>query len=559
MRVWQIIICVGFLLIGIGTGVYLYKHQIFTENQKSHLQFEIDAHERVTLLKNEFKDSFAVLTSLGNLYASSDHVTESEFITFTNPLIKDHPGIQAVEWAPKVLNSNREQFVKRKRKQYPNYTITKLSSSGALIPVEPRPFYYPVAYITPLKNNASSLGFDLYSSAKRRAAINKTIQKGTGQATAPIQLIQHGNNELGFLLFHPIKGSDNLLVAVFQFEGLIESILDKSNPAGLHVSLIDTTDNVHEIIHSHSSRTRKLEEGETSRYVLNVEYEIGGRKWLIRVKSGPNFETISQQPLINLLAAILITIILEFSLYTIFRNENKRIKEVQLKENFLSVMSHEIRTPLHAIIGYIYQLNSKSLGDLNETQQTFVDNCQHASELLMKIVNDTLYYTKKGSANIEFEFSEFNIESVVEKIITLIDPVLEKNSTLLNIDINTSETYVYGDPKRIEQAIFNVLVNAIRHSHKKEIRLSTEESDGMFILRISDSGSGISKEDLKHIFDPYYQGGDKRTHGQGGLGLGLAVAQIIIIAHSGRIEVESEIGVGTTITISLPRLEGTSQ
>jgi signal transduction histidine kinase len=117
---------------------------------------------------------------------------------------------------------------------------------------------------------------------------------------------------------------------------------------------------------------------------------------------------------------------------------------------------------------------------------------------------------------------------------------------------NEDQAIVQGDPDRLRQLMLNLVENAIKYTPSGEIRLSLHKREGQVGLSVSDSGLGISKEDLAHIFERFYRVDKARSREKGGTGLGLSIVDWIVKAHGGYVEVQSEVGKGSTFTVWLP-------
>ena len=111
-----------------------------------------------------------------------------------------------------------------------------------------------------------------------------------------------------------------------------------------------------------------------------------------------------------------------------------------------------------------------------------------------------------------------------------------------------------GDPDRLHQVVLNLLQNAVRYNGEGgEIRLSTVSDEANAVLSVADSGMGIARDDIPHLFERFYRADKARSRAQGGVGLGLSICKSIVDTHGGTISVESEPGIGTTFTVKLPR------
>lgn len=247
-----------------------------------------------------------------------------------------------------------------------------------------------------------------------------------------------------------------------------------------------------------------------------------------------------------------------------FNNMLKRIEESFEKEEYIKEKmrqfilnaSHELRTPLTSIHGFVEVLLRGSAK--NEKQLDLALNTiLMESERLTKLVNDLLLLTKLEQ-KVQVDMAVENIKDIIEEVYPQLKIISGERKILLQLKDNV---LVLVNRNQIKQVIFNLVQNAIQHTDNKSgiITLSvdsTDKSEGSFgILKVSDNGVGISKEDLNHIFDRFFRSESHRSRKLGGYGLGLSIVKSIVDAHNGEIKVDSELGRGTTFTLYLKRIK----
>lgn len=208
-------------------------------------------------LKQELEINRSVLSSIGGLYLASSFVSRDEFALFTKFPLLQHSSIQALEWIPHVIDSERKSYRKLAIEDgLSDFDITERNPQGEMVSAPPRTEYFPVYYVEPMQRNKSALGFDLASNAKRLASLQLAKQTRQPQVTASITLVQEKAQQKGFLIFHPIfKPSEDesgqqpeifqgFALGVFRigelFETAINSIGTHLNP--LQLELADITD-----------------------------------------------------------------------------------------------------------------------------------------------------------------------------------------------------------------------------------------------------------------------------------------------------------------------------
>jgi two-component system NtrC family sensor kinase len=215
-----------------------------------------------------------------------------------------------------------------------------------------------------------------------------------------------------------------------------------------------------------------------------------------------------------------------------------------------ATVAHELNNPLEGILTYS-KLISRKLQKVqkdNEFEKVLEYLCliSEESSRCGRIVKDLLLFSHRGDE----EFTEENLEAIVDKCILLINHHLEIHKIKLDKECEDSTLNIVGDSQKIQQALITILINAIEampNGGTLQVK-SRKENDATAAIRIIDEGYGISEKDLPHIFEPFYSTKQKSK----GTGLGLAVAYGIIDHHKGKIEVENTSPKGTTFKITLP-------
>ncbi len=226
------------------------------------------------------------------------------------------------------------------------------------------------------------------------------------------------------------------------------------------------------------------------------------------------------------------------------------------KSTFLANMSHELRTPLNAIIGYseMLQEEAKDMG-----QKDFARDLQKihgAGKHLLMLINDVLDISKIEAGKMALFIETFDIAPMIQDVATTIDPLVKKNSNTLKVDFADDLGAMRADLTKVRQALFNLLSNACKFTEQGIItlRVAREMVDGgnWISFRVSDTGIGITPEQMGKLFQVFSQAAGSTTLKYGGTGLGLALSQQFCQMMGGDITVESELGQGSTFTIRLP-------
>jgi signal transduction histidine kinase len=226
--------------------------------------------------------------------------------------------------------------------------------------------------------------------------------------------------------------------------------------------------------------------------------------------------------------------------------EVRRQSEEQIR-HFVADASHELRTPLTSIAGYIDVLGRREVVD-PETLQTSLAAMQQESARMTRLVNDLLTLTRFESGR-----APSRQPVVLDQFVgqTLDELSLRDKGAVESRDLQPGVT-VRADPEALKQVVTNLAQNALKYAPGAEQRWSVFQADGRAAIRLQDTGPGISRQDLPHIFERFYRGEKARDRSAGGSGLGLAIAKSIVEAHQGTIDASSEPGQGATFTAWLP-------
>ena len=221
----------------------------------------------------------------------------------------------------------------------------------------------------------------------------------------------------------------------------------------------------------------------------------------------------------------------------------------QIRREMTADIAHELRTPLSVIQGNLEAVLDGVYPPDAEHVQPALDQAQ----LLARLVEDlrTLALAEAGQLSLSLQSTD--VAELVKRVSASFETKAADKHVILSVNAPPALPQVRADGQRIAQVLTNLLGNALRYTPEGgsvDIRLQAEQQS--ILIGVKDTGSGISPQDLPHVFDRFYRADKSRSREGGGSGLGLAIARSIVEAHSGRIWAESEIGKGTSISFALP-------
>ena len=242
------------------------------------------------------------------------------------------------------------------------------------------------------------------------------------------------------------------------------------------------------------------------------------------------------------------------SLAYIYRDFNRMVEELDsvqvLKNDFINNYSHEFKTPIASINGFAELLLEKELPE--ETRKMYLEIIRDESERLSRLTTNTLLLSKLSSQKIVSKTERYSLDEQLRQCALILSPQwLEKKQTFSG-DFEKAD--FEGNRELMQHLWLNLIGNAVKYTPAGgEISVELKQTEESILVRISDTGPGMDKEIMEHLFDPYYQG--DRSHSGQGLGLGLAIAKQIVGLCRGEITVNSRVNEGSEFKVLLPRRE----
>ena len=236
----------------------------------------------------------------------------------------------------------------------------------------------------------------------------------------------------------------------------------------------------------------------------------------------------------------------------IFHDVSKIRTLEAVRKEFVANVSHELRTPLSIITGYLETMIDG--GDDYETNLRFLKTMHKHAQRLNLLVEDHLTISQLESRKVSFHFEQVDLSECVTRVIERLDTRIREIDALVTVNVPKHLSQIEADAFRIDQALFNLVDNALKHGGKTgvKIRIDAWRDGSDTTIEVHDNGPGIPLSDQPHIFERFYRVHKDRSRDAGGTGLGLSIVKHTVQAHGGSVALESAPGSGARFLIKLP-------
>ncbi len=496
-------------------------------------------------MQMKFSEQIALLEQLEIHLSSNFSIATEEFESIQQRLLPRFPILQAIEWIPQVSYDQQNSPVNRQR-------LERLGLDHALNP--------------------------LY-----QQSVAKAMKQSECVATAPLVLKSQTKSSFGLILMKKVSNGvqSGLVLSGFTVNDFLQAILTHHS-GDLWVRLTDLKDNrtlysnfddqnltanrpVFTTMLNFCDRPYQLKTIPTDAYLLQNK-EL--KSW--------TFLTVGLFGVSMLTGMMLLvtgyTIRIEDTVHerTLELSESKAKSEFlrekaeqanQAKSEFLANMSHEIRTPLNGILGMAYLIRH---GGLNPQQAKYMDKLEISSQHLLSVINAILDLSKIEAGSLTMEEAPVNIESLMANIESMLYDKTQSKHLELRTDCATLPDHLLGDATRIQQALLNYAINAVKFTETGHIclrakRIEETETQVMIRFEVKDTGIGIAPEVLPKLFSVFEQADNSMTRKYGGTGLGLAITKKIAQLMGGDAGVTSTLGKGSTFWFTVRLKKGQEQ
>lgn len=237
------------------------------------------------------------------------------------------------------------------------------------------------------------------------------------------------------------------------------------------------------------------------------------------------------------------------TLLIIFRQ--KRISEI--KNDFVNNMTHELKTPISTISLAAQMLNDKSIPverkNLGYLGGVIADESKRLGLQVEKVLQMAIF----EKTRLKLKLKEFDVHEVIKKVVANFSLQLESQGGMLITELGANNPVIVADEVHVTNVVNNLLDNALKYKNgNPEIIIFTKNATGGIVIAFKDNGVGISRDNVRKIFDQFYRVPTGNVHNVKGFGLGLSYVKKIVEAHGGRIWVDSTLGIGSTFSVFLP-------
>ena len=221
------------------------------------------------------------------------------------------------------------------------------------------------------------------------------------------------------------------------------------------------------------------------------------------------------------------------------------------KDEFLAMLSHELRNPLAPISNAVHLLRLHK--NVDQLQQRAHNIIERQVTQLTHLVDDLMEVSRIATGRVQLRHDRIVINGIVERAMETARPLMDQRKHELSVSLSPQPIFLYADAARLEQVVVNLLTNAAKYTDEGgRVWLSVQQEGDECVLRVRDTGVGISPELLPRIFDLFTQAERSLDRSQGGLGIGLALVQRLVEMHRGQVEVHSSLGKGSEFVVRLP-------
>ncbi|HNP73242.1 MAG TPA: CHASE domain-containing protein [Kouleothrix sp.] len=554
-----------YLVFALAFGTALLSTVYFATSSRAYdqLRFSNQVQQTQDSISARLETYISMLRGVGGLFAASASVERAEFRAYVMRLdiARHYPGAQGIGFSQRVAPADRAALLARMRAQgFPDFHIW---------PEGQRAEYHTIVYLEPQdRRNAAAIGYDMFSEAIRRAAMEQARDGGQPAASGKVTLVQEidQNKQPGFLIYTPVYQGGGIpaspaerqrallgfAYSPFRVYDLLNGIFGSQQQPQIAFRIFDGAEQrPDQLLYESAPGAAPGRAALASTTTLPV----AGRLWTITYTTLPAFDDPNARylpPFImftGTLASVALLIMVRAQVVARAQAE----AAVRTRDIFLSIAAHELKSPLTALAGNAQLLLRRASRDPNVAPRDIavIRVIDQQSHRLNRLITVLLDHSRLQAGSLAIERTPFDIVALVRQVVEETQPTLVRHSIALEADADT--LVVDGDELRLEQVIQNLISNAIKYSPAGGAVLVRVARDGeSAAIAVIDHGMGIPASALPSLFEQFYRAPNAEAQNIGGIGIGLYLARQIVSQHGGTIAVESAEGAGSTFTLRLP-------
>lgn len=606
-----IIVTILLLLVLIEIAISISMHFVLKNQDDANVQNKLQEinDNIITNLKDIISRMGLTISRVATFFqVHGIYITQKQY----NELLQNEPenilkSAESFIWVLKLDDANKTTYQDYCRQNiFENCTISEYNATNkTFIPVQQRPYYYPLTLINPpLSTGNALIGFDFASNPATNIFIDLSLKyiNTTGSFRVGISKKDPGNpNSYGILLSKP-SFMNNSFPNISEINGLMWVVIHLNDMAidAIHLNQVDRSDiemlmfdlsedgfannktlNISLLYKENSESYKNIwfdDDVTMSTNMFKNNFNIVYRNWTIYFKFADAFASRFRTDLPITVPCIIaaISILIDVIIILLFKMYDSIAKTAQSEKDkniiatqMLGYVNHEVRNPLNVIKG----LNTlildtlKGIGEDQDDQDDNLINIEKTSfetmlsdlstvigacDLLEHIVTDILDIRKLESGKMMLDNKVVLLGEFIKDLVkTVSQKIDEKQSIELKLEYDENSK-IFIDPYRLKQIMLNYLTNAIKYTDDGNITIRIEKIHNILRFSITDTGRGIKDEAKHRIFQPFNQINPEDASRYGGIGLGLYLCQMLATCMGGSVDFESEYGVGSTFWVEFP-------